>query len=332
MERIAFIYGETFIYWHSIILSLAATAAVCMFLAFWLGRGESLTGGMTAAALSTAASLVLSRLCHWYFQSAGYESFAAAMTDYSSGGFALMGVFAGCILSACVLRLLRVHRNLPAMLDCMALAGSLGIAVGRLACLYTDSDRGMVLETVTWLPFAYPAVDPVTGESAYRLATFMLQAIWTGAVVLALAVIYLAARKKGRPLRDGDTALLFLALHGAAQIMADSTRYDSLFMRSNGFVGVVQILGAVALAGAIVFFSVYMVRRMKWRWWFAALWAGIAGLLGLAGYMEYYVQRHGNEAAFAYGIMGVSLLCILCITGVIFRLSVDNKGKSGISG
>ena len=103
-------------------------------------------------------------------------------------------------------------------------------------------------------------------------------------------------------------------------------------MRSNGFVGVVQILGAVALVGAIVFFSVYMVRRMKWRWWFAALWAGIAGLLGLAGYMEYYVQRHGNEAAFAYGIMGVSLLCILCITGVIFRLSVDNKGKSGISG
>ena len=83
MERIAFIYGETFIYWHSIILSLAATAAVCMFLAFWLGRGESWTGGMTAAALSTAASLVLSRLCHWYFQSAGYESFAAAMTDYS---------------------------------------------------------------------------------------------------------------------------------------------------------------------------------------------------------------------------------------------------------
>lgn len=332
MERIAFIIGETFIYWHSIILALAAFAAVCLFLAFWLGRGGSWLSGISAAALSGVSSLVLARLCHWYFQSAGYASFTAAMTDYSSGGYALMGVFAGCILSACLLRLAQLHKNLPAMLDCMALSGSLGIAVGRLACLYSSADRGMVLEGITSLPFAYPVTDPVTGESIYRLATFMLQAIWTGALFVGLAAVYLISRKKGRPMRDGDTALLFLAFHGAAQIMADSTRYDSLFMRSNGFIGMVQLLGLVALLTAIIFLSVYMVREKKWKWWFLAFWVGIAGLLGGVGYMEYYVQRHGNEAAFAYSVMGGCLLVILTITVLLWRLSVGRQEKTVVTG
>ena len=332
MEQIAFVYGQTFIYWHSVILALGAVAAVCLFLALWLGRGEGWNPGIAAATLATVLSLVLSRLCHWYFQSAGYDSFASAMTDHSTGGFALMGVFAGCILSACLLRLLKVHKNLPGMLDCMALAGGLGISVGRLSCLYTASDRGMILQNITQLPFAYPVTDPVTGETVYRLATFMLQAIWTGGLFLALTGLYLVKRGRGKPLRDGDTALLFLAFHGAAQIVADSTRYDSLFMRSNGFVGVVQILGAVALVTAIVFFSVYLVRRMGFRRWFLAFWIGIAGLLGLAGYMEYYVQRHGNEAAFAYSIIGSCLLCVLGITVTMEILSAVGDRKTPISG
>ena len=37
MDRIAFIFGETFIYWSSIVLTLAAVTAICFFLAFYLG-------------------------------------------------------------------------------------------------------------------------------------------------------------------------------------------------------------------------------------------------------------------------------------------------------
>ncbi len=323
MERIAFIFGETFVYWHSVILTLAVTGAICLFLAFWLKQGGSWISGILTVTVASVSSLVLSRLCHWYFQSAAYPSFEAAMTDYSTGGLALMGVFAGCLLTAALLRLLRVHRDLSGMLDCMSLAGAAGIAVGRLSCLYTSADRGMVLEDLTRLPVAYPVPDPVSGEMTYRLATFMLQAIYTGAVFLVLSVFWLSRNKRRHACRGGDTALLFLAFHGAAQILFDSTRYDSLFMRSNGFVGVVQILGLVAVLAAVVSFSVYMVRLRGWRWWFALLWTGIAGLLGGAGYMEYYVQRHGGEAMFAYSIMGGCLAGILALTLTIRWFSLD---------
>ena len=34
----------------------------------------------------------------------------------------------------------------------------------------------------------------------------------------------------------------------------------------------------------------------------------MAALLGCAGYMEYYVQRHGNQAAMSYAVM-IACLC-----------------------
>ena len=42
MERIAFIIGETFIYWSSIILVFAAVTAVCLFLALYIGKSRNM--------------------------------------------------------------------------------------------------------------------------------------------------------------------------------------------------------------------------------------------------------------------------------------------------
>lgn len=316
MEKITFIVSETFIYRHSIVLTFAILTAVLLFLALWGGAGRSWCKGLVACALSALLSPVLARLCHWYFQSAEYPSFAAAMTDYSTGSYALMGVFAGCLLTVGLMKLTRLEKDAATMLDCMALAGCAGMAIGRLSFFYTDADRGMLLEGITSLPLAAPVTDPITGVVSYRLATFMLQAMFCGALFVGLGIYYFAGRirKKHRP---GQTALLFLAFHGAAQILFDSTRYDSLFMRSNGFVGVVQILGAVLLVTVIVICSVELVRRRGWHWGYLGLWGGILAGLSLAGYMEYFVQRHGNQAVFAYSLMILGLILSLALLLVI---------------
>jgi len=188
MDKIAFIIGETFIYWQSLILMLAAAAAISLFLGLYIGKSGNVIGAVAMVPLALISSWFLARLLHWYCQATAYESFSAAMQDWSSGGFALMGVFAGCLLTACLLRAIGLVRNLPELTDCMVLAGAAGIAVGRLAFLYSPSDRGMVLHGITELPLAYPVTNTVTGATEYRLATFMLQAIVTGAVFLVLLV------------------------------------------------------------------------------------------------------------------------------------------------
>ena len=321
MDRIAFIIGEVYIYWQSVILMAAVATAVLMFLGLYIGKSGNGAGAAMAISLSLISGLLLSRLIHWYCQSASYESLAQAMTDWSSGGFALMGVFAGCLLTACLLRLVRLVSNLPQMLDCMALAGSAGIAVGRLSFLYSAGDRGMILKEMTALPWAFPVINTVTGETEYRLATFMLQAIAAGVIFLVLLIVWLVGQR-GKKLPDGDTALSFALLYGAIQAMLDSTRYDSLFLRSNGFVSVVQILCLAAMITVIVIFSVRMVKTRGWKRFYIGLWVAEVASLGGAGYMEYYVQRHGDRALKAYSLMTVCLASAVLLTILIHRLSL----------
>ncbi len=327
MDKIAFMIGETFLYWQSLILIVACAVAVFLFLALYLGKGGSAVAASLAVPVSIGLSLVLSRLLHWYCQSASYPSFLAALTDWSSGSFALAGVFAGCLITACILRLLKLERNLPRLLDCMALAGAAAIAVGRLSFLYNPGDRGMILEGITSLPLAYPVVNTVTGVTEYRLATFMLQSILTGVLALALLAYLLVSRLRKKPARDGDLCLIFLLCYGSLQAICDSTRYDSLFLRSNGFVSIVQILGLCAIILVLVLFSIRMVKSRGLRPWQFAIWVGMAGMLGLAGYMEYYVQRHGDRALPTYCVMAASLSIVILLGLLARHLSLGKRRR-----
>lgn len=323
MEKIAFISGGTFIYWSSIVMALAVLAAICTFVALYYGRSGNASATGLMISLGIIGSLFLSRLIHWYCRADSYVSFSAAMTDYSQGGFALMGVFGACIFCAFVLWRVKIVRNFPQLMDSLALAAGVGIAVGRLASFFNTSDRGFLMDESIGLPMAYPVTNVVSGMVENRFATFMLQAIVTAIVVLVLLVWYLTSKKR---IRHGDTALLFLAFYGASQILLDSTRYDSLFMRSNGFISIVQILGLIGVVLALVLFSIRMILKRGFQFWFIALWVAALAGMGLAGYMEYYVQRHGDQALFAYSLMSVGLLITLIVT-VVIRLIAETGSR-----
>lgn len=330
MDKLAFIIGDTFIYWNSIVLTLAALVAIFFFLAFYIGKCGNAVAGFGVVPIAMVLGLIFARFFHWYCRADSYEGFLAAMTDYTSGGYALMGVFLGCIVAAALLRLIRLHRSLPEMLDCMSIAGCAGITVGRLASFFNSSDRGNIVESVKSLPFVYPVTNAVSGAQEYRLATFVIQAMVAFVLFLILAVFYIKGNKKGT-LKDGDTCLIFLLVYGASQVVLDSTRYDSLFFRSNGFVSVVQVLGAVALALAIILFSVRMVKAVGFQFWQVLLWIVMAAGIGGAGFMEYYVQRRGNEAVFAYSVMSGCLLGVIALTLLIRFLAVKAVSKNTIA-
>lgn len=302
MERIAYIIGNTYIYWSAVVRILSACAAVCAFLALYLRKEKRMLAAAVCVPLAAVLSLLLARMAHWYFRPDSYESLEAAMNLVMPGGFALMGAFAGCFLAAVLLCLVRLTDNLPELLDCMCLAGGLGIGLGRLASFFNASNRGRIVSAGFGLPWVISGINPVSGETEYRLATFLLQAMVCGLIVLVLLVFYLTGKRK-----DGDTALLFLLFYGVSQVMLDSTRYDALFLRSNGFIRAVQVLGAAAAALAVIIFAVRLVQAGGWKKWYTALWLFQAACFGLAGYMEYYVQRHGGEAVFAYSVMGAAL-------------------------
>lgn len=318
MEQIAFISGNSVFYWNSVVLALAAGAASCIFLAFYLPGGRP---GAAAAAVPGALvlSLFFGRLLHWYFRPDSYLGFWSAITDYTSGGYALMGCFVGCAAAAGLVRLLRLEPFAPAMLDAMSLGGCAGIAAGRLACFFSAADRGQLMP-FTALPLAYPVNNVVTGAPEYRLATFVLQAMAAALIFAALAVFFLLGKKR----RTGDVTLLFLLLYGLTQAVLDSTRYDSLYLRSNGFVSAVQLLSAAALVGVSALFSARMVKGRGMRRRYVPLWIGMLALLGGAGYMEYFVQRHGDRALFSYAIMTACLGIFTALSLLTYRAAVKS--------
>lgn len=329
MEKIALIDGDIFIYWSPAILALAALAAICFYASVYLKKDGNLLALGLSVLSCVLLSLPLSRLVHWYCRTPNYESLNAAMTDYSSGGFALIGVFAACLITACVLRLLRISKNLPTMLDSMSIGGGIGIVIGRLASLFNSSDRGMILPDDVPFPYASPIINSVSGVQENRLATFMMQSILTGGIVVVL-LLYMAWRAlRKKKIRDGDICLMFLLGYGSTQIICDSTRYDSLFLRSNGFVSVVQILGLVALLVPMVLFSIRMVKHDgKLKPWHFPIWLVALGLLGMTGYMEYYVQRNGHKAALAYSVMGACLASVILLGLTIRWLSERPKKEA----
>ena len=100
MEKVAFINGGTFIYWSSIVLTFAVIAAVALFAGLYLWKSKNGMALSLTVPVALLLSMVISRWVHWYCLTDRYESLHAAMSDYTWGGYALMGAFLGCLLTA----------------------------------------------------------------------------------------------------------------------------------------------------------------------------------------------------------------------------------------
>ena len=85
MDRIAYIIGETFIFWSPIIVAISALAAACWFIGLYLGRTGKGIAAFLAVPMAFVSSMFFSRVIHWYCRTDSYASFEAAITDYTTG-------------------------------------------------------------------------------------------------------------------------------------------------------------------------------------------------------------------------------------------------------
>lgn len=305
MDAIAFLIGHYSIYWSTVILALAALSGVLLFWFFYLWDEADFLGAFCVVPLAIFLGIALGRLSHWYFRHESYLSLSSAMTDYSYGGLALIGTFLGVLLAACLVALPRRGRHLGAMLDCLSLAGAGAVAIGRLSGFCNTADRGQVLENPSF--WGTNTLNAASGVTEYRLATFLLQAAAAAVIFLVLTFLFFWRRKDSRR-KPGDLFWLFCLYYGASQAVLDSTRYDSLYFRSNGFVSVVQIACVCVILLSIGVFALRYRRTDGWMPGGVTVVLSCLVLLAGGGWMEYYVQRHGNQALFAYSVMSVCML------------------------
>ena len=305
MDKIAWILGDISIRWSSVVMVMAVLTGILFFLAAAARGNREVTSAALALPMAILLSLLFGRLLHRYF-----------LPD-AENGYVLMGAFAGCLCTAVVLKGTRLEKNMARLLDVMSIGGCAAIALGRLACFFTADDRGRIIG-IQGLPLAWPAINATSGEMEYRLAVFLFQAV---AALFILFVLLLVDKKSTRTGAhgDGDLTLLFLLLYTAGQIVLDSMRYDALHLRSNGFIGAVQLASAVTFAVVIGILLTRLVKRngFCFHYGFAALL--IAVCIGIAAYMEYFVQRHGGQAVFGYTVMTAAMMAAAAVGTVLWK-------------
>lgn len=334
MNGIALSLNGTPLYWSGIVIALGIAAAFCLSYALYTSHGGSSLAILVYFPVALFLSVGLSRALHWYCHTEQYTGFFPAVTDYSTGGYCLPGVAAGLALAGLLVYLLGLTANPGRLLDSVAPGGLLLTVLIRLSSLFNSSCRSKIVirnPLLQRLPLGSPVPDSA-GNPEYRFATFFVEAIVLGLLFLAILRFYNRQRrhpmKAGEP-RDGNVALLTLAWVSAVELLMDSTRYDSSFMRFNGFISVGQMAAALSLLAVMAVYSVRSVRAnaLRARHWL--LWLLFLLALAATGISEYLVQRHGSWYLGCYAVMSVSCFLLAFAAHRMYLSVRDNTPRRG---
>ena len=246
------------------------------------------------------------RLIHWYSHYESYESISKAFAGVS-GRYHEAGIMLGFIVSAAFCALLSEKEFRGKMMAACASGQMLFMMLVSLVSMFSDSDRGKAVITdpaYQGLPFSYVTYLS-DGSSQYRTAVFFWKFMLLGIITVISVILYL----KGR------SALETYVCYFAAMALLDSARYDASFLRSNGFVSLMQIVSGVFLLITLIVLVIRSVRVRGFHAYHVLFILAFLSGLSLTGYMEYYVQRHGDLYIYCYSIMAAA--CIIMILPVI---------------
>ena len=307
MNPTAFIIDSFKLSWAAILIVIALLVWFCFSAAFYNEKKRRIGTLILILPLAVLFSAFIGRSVYWYSHQSGFHGYLDALKSTDLTAFSLLGILPGIVLACGIVRLLRLDKNLPGLLDCLSPGTASAVAILYLTCLYQPICRGKSIVTapaLLHLPVSFMNYN-TQGEPEYRFASFFLGFLLMLVLSFVTASFYFRHRKE-----KGSTACFFLLFYSAAEFVIESTRYDAGYFPTNGFVSIIQIWSAVCIFGVAVYYTVMRVRKKKWTKACFLPWLGLLLSMGATGFLEYYVQRHGNFAYFLHPLMFLSCFCM----------------------
>lgn len=280
-------------------LFLVAAVAVGCAVFYPAARRAGLSG--RTLPLLALLSVLLGALCsRLYLHAAKYMVNGAGFWGYTPLSsrpyeYAVCGTALGVMLAGCVTAKLTGQKALS-VLDALAPAALLALAVARFGEHFSDFGWGQVLVSPLWQRFPF-AVQDIFGQ--WHLAVYMLEGV--------LALMVGAWVLRARPGQAGESFLRALLWWAAAQILCESLRAETIRW---GFVRVQQLQCAVFML-AVLLANAKRAGRLKR--------AGRPCLLFFAGigvivFVEYALDKlEFIPVPVLYGLMAAALVC-MCLT------------------
>ena len=355
MNQIAVFYGDTTIYFSSILIALALLTAFIFSLAIYMPRHRFGIAMWIFFPTATVASVLASRIIHWYCNPEQYVDFKTAITDYSTGDYCIIGAVFATLAIALILRLLQLVRSSYDLLDAAAPGLAFVIAMVRFSHIFSDKCYGKMLITepaYRHLPIAAPIIGS-DGNAEYRFASFFVSFIIMLISTVLIALFYMKKhdiffnrRAAGVSLEDisvkvrksdGHTFRLFLLLFAAEEVIIDSTRYDASHLFFSGeqfaglnkgasFMGLSQFISALILLYLFIYYLVKSVQNAKARslskkYLILTVSLFVIGLAA-AGGCEYLVQRFTGMFMYIYPGQAAGLCCMIAAIIIMYFKSI----------
>ena len=355
MNQIAVFYGNTTIYFSSILIALAILSAFIFSLAIYMPRHRFGVAMWIFYPTATVASVLASRIIHWYCNPEQYVDFHSAITDFTTGDYCIIGVIFAVVAVSLLLRLLRLVRSHYDLLDAAAPGLAFIIAMVRFTHIFSDKCYGKMLITtpnLQHLPIAAPIIGS-DGNAEYRFASFFVSFLIM-LVATALLIISYLKKKETLPvsgstktsatgttyISDGHTFRMFLLLFSAEEVIIDSTRYDASHLFFSGeqfaglnkgasFMGLSQFISALILLYLFIYYLVKSVKNVKAtgaskKYLIPSVILFVFGL-AVAGGCEYLVQRFTGMFMYIYPGQAAGLCCMMA--GIIIMFIKGEKNE-----
>lgn len=340
MSSVAFSSGSTVIYWSGLIIAIGVMAGFLLSYSIWSAHTSKGAALWLFLPIAVILSVIFCRLLHYYCHDEQYKSFISALTDYSTGGYAIAGMIFAVWLSALVVKALGLVKSASALLDVIAPGFAMSAAFIRLSALFGTSCRSKFTVSnplLQSLPFAVTMTDSA-GNTTFRFASFFIEFLLF--MIISLLMVFMYYRSRGRRMllperRHGHVARMCLVLFSAVELVIDSTRYDSLTIHFRtsllqslnkfaSFIKLAQVIAAISLIVILIHYVKMSVRARGWKWYHIAACVGFLAATACLGYLgEYWVQRAPDTATLRYAVMSAGSAADALIIYLMYRSCID---------
>ena len=261
-DPVAFSVFGAEIRWYAIFILTGIVASILVIRELAVRRGMDPDFILDVAPWVVFAAIIGARVYYLLLKWGYYSDHPGEAFNVRLGGLTIHGALAAGIL-VFALFCWRVNQRFLAWADLVIAGVPVGQAIGRWGNWANQEAFG----TPSDLPWAV-TIDPSRRPTEYaQFSTFHPTFLYEGILDLLIAgfLIWLVLRMPGSArLREGDALWTYFVLYGAARLLIESVRTDSLYIGPWPAAYWLSV-GLIALGGAIL-----VVRRTVWPGAFVA--------------------------------------------------------------
>lgn len=238
------------------------------------------------------------------------------------GGLAIYGgIIAGLITCAIFSKVKKV--SLLTLCDIIAPGLAIAQGIGRWGNYFNMEAFGLPVTNPSLQFFPFAVLINEGGSQVWHMATFFYESL----ADILIGLFLLAVRHKMMK-KTGDTFSWYLLLYGAARLITEHYRMDSLFSTGGSF-RISQILSVAMCLGVLIYFSIRMIRNGHYleRKGRIGMWASITVIAVLFIRLFRY---EGNADPFLLYRYCFALLAMILLTDMTLVITFNKHKVKGL--